>query len=181
MEIPDILYNWVDSFLYLPNVSKIAAEFIHFFPRLTWNIIETICGFDSTYHIDLGMLPMMGRNDVGGTSTKNLMHWMQNFRTGHFAEYDYGSSKNLQLYSSNKPKDYDLVSMKKNLANTRILLFTGENDVLVNSKDLKMLVDNLPAGTKSVEVLDYDHLDYMWAYDINANINDIVMDFLASL
>jgi hypothetical protein len=27
-------------------------------------------------HMDLGMLPMMGRNDVGGTSTKNLLHWV---------------------------------------------------------------------------------------------------------
>jgi len=37
------------------------------------------------------MLPMMGRNDVGGTSTKNLMHWTQMVRSGYFQAFDYGS------------------------------------------------------------------------------------------
>ena len=181
LEIPDILYNWIDSFLYLPAVSKYAAGFIHFLPRTVWTIIETICGFDKVYHVNMGLLPMMGRNDVGGTSTKNLVHWMQNFRSGRFAEFDYGSSKNFELYGSSTAKDYDLASLKTNLANTKILLFTGENDVLVNSKDLKTLISNLPSDMKSIQVVDYNHLDYMWADDVNDNINGYVMDFLASL
>ena len=93
---------------------------------------------------------MMGRNDVGGTSTKNLVHWMQNFRSGHFAEFDYGSSKNFELYGRSTAKDYDLASLKTTLAHTKILLFTGENDVLVNAQDLKILVSNLPTDMRSV-------------------------------
>jgi len=37
---------------------------------------------------------MMARNDVGGTSTKNLMHWIQMVRTGKFAQFDYGEDGN---------------------------------------------------------------------------------------
>ena len=46
--------------------------------------VQTVVGFDQSYHLDLGMLPMMGRNDVGGTSSKNLMHWTQMMRSGYF-------------------------------------------------------------------------------------------------
>ena len=43
-----------------------------------WNFLQTACGFDKNLHLDLGMLPMMGQNDVGGsTSTKNMFHWAQ--------------------------------------------------------------------------------------------------------
>ncbi len=39
------------------------------------------------------MLPMMDRNDIGGTSTKNLLHWVQMVRAGYFQQFDYGSSE----------------------------------------------------------------------------------------
>ena len=70
--------------------------------------------------------------------------------------------------------------MKNNLANTQILLFTGEHDTLVNPNDYKILTKYLPSGIKEVQVADYNHLDYMWASDVNENINSHVMDFLNS-
>jgi hypothetical protein len=76
LEIPDLIYEYIWEFMYLPAISTYAAPFLHYFPRMIWNFIETVVGFDRNYHIDLGSLPMMGRNDVGGTSTKNLMHWI---------------------------------------------------------------------------------------------------------
>lgn len=85
LEIPDLVYEYAWDFGYIPAISTYTAPFLHYFPRFVWNFIETVVGFDKTYHIDLGSLPMMGRNDVGGTSTKNLMHWMQNIRSGNFA------------------------------------------------------------------------------------------------
>lgn len=94
LEIPDLVYEYAWDILYLPAISSYAAPFIHAFPRFVWTIVESLVGFDKVYHLDLGTMPMMGRNDVGGTSTKNLMHWMQNLRTGRFAPFDYGSSAN---------------------------------------------------------------------------------------
>lgn len=76
LQIPDLAYEYMWAFGYIPAVSTYAAPFLHYFPRTIWNFIQTVVGFDKIYHIDLGSLPMMGRNDVGGTSTKNLMHWM---------------------------------------------------------------------------------------------------------
>lgn len=92
LEIPDLVYEYMWEFLYVPAISDYAAPFLHYLPRTVWNFIETVVGFDVSYHLDLGSLPMMGRNDVGGTSTKNLMHWIQNIRSGNFAQFDYGST-----------------------------------------------------------------------------------------
>jgi hypothetical protein len=111
--------------MYIPAISTYAAPFLHYFPRTVWTFIETVVGFDKQYHIYLGSLPMMGRNDVGGTSTKNLLHWIQNIRSGNFANFDYGRDGNMIAYGSKVPPNYDIESFKTNLANVNMLLFTG--------------------------------------------------------
>jgi len=89
--------------MYLPNISKLAEPILHFLPRFVWNIVEGLVGYDAMYHIDLSYLPMMGRNDVGGTSSKNLMHWIQDIRSGEFRQFDYGKDENEQRYGSKTP------------------------------------------------------------------------------
>ena len=84
LQVPELIYYYFDSLLYLPTIADWATPFLHFFPRFVWNIIQTLVGFDKELHLDLGMLPMMGRNDIGGTSTKNLFHWIQMIRAGYF-------------------------------------------------------------------------------------------------
>ena len=62
-----------------------------------------------------------------------------------------------------------------------MLLFAGSNDVLVESADYAKLLRILPANVKSKTVPDYNHLDYMWAQDVNQYVNDDIRDFLRSL
>jgi len=181
LEIPDLLHEYVWEFLYVPAISTYAAPFLHFFPRTVWTFLETMVGFDKMTHIYLGSLPMMGRNDVGGTSTKNLMHWMQNIRSGNFAQFDYGAQGNMQMYGKTTPPDYELRSFKTNLANVNMLLFTGSNDALVAPSDLAQLRAYLPVNAKVVTIADYNHLDYMWAADVNEKVNNQVLEFIKGL
>ena len=58
--------------------------------------------------IDLDWMPVMVRNEPGGTSLKNLMHWLQTMESGIFSKYDYGKEKNLEIYGSELPPAYDL-------------------------------------------------------------------------
>jgi len=76
LDIADLLYDYLNDFLYIPNLSAYAIPLLHYLPRTVWNVVEGIVGFDKNYHIDLAQMPMMARNDVGGTSTKNIMHWI---------------------------------------------------------------------------------------------------------
>jgi len=131
--------------------------------------------------MDLGMLPMMGRNDVGGTSSKNLLHWVQMMRAGYFQQFDYGTDGNIIQYGSQYPPQYSTGNFKTLLANVKMLLFVGGNDALVQPADYSRLLNLLPGNVKSKSIQDYNHLDYMWAADINSNVNNDVREFLASL
>jgi lysosomal acid lipase/cholesteryl ester hydrolase len=63
------LYTFIDA---------ISPRALQFFPRTSWTLVQAIVGFDKVSHLDNKMMPMMGKNDVGGSSTKNLNHWLQN-------------------------------------------------------------------------------------------------------
>lgn len=144
-------------------------------------MIEAIVGFDQVYHVDLGQLPMMGRNDVGGTSTKNILHWIQLIRSNYFRQFDYGSTQNKKVYGTSSPPIYDISNFKSQLGGVRIFLINGKNDVLVAPDDYKRLVSVMPQNAKFKTLEDYNHLDYMWASDVNEFINADVKDFLLSL
>lgn len=126
---------------------------------------------------------MMGRNDVGGTSTKNLLHWVQMVRSGYFQQFDFGSAAANQIaYGQSTPPLYDTSKFHTNLAHVQMLLFAGANDALVNKYDFAKLLNILPqTNVKSKVVDDYNHLDYMWSADVNMYVNDDIRSFLAQL
>jgi hypothetical protein len=83
--------SMLDTFIY--NYSPLIIEIL---PRTVWAFVEAIVGFDKVSHIDNGRMPMMARNDVGGTSTVNLKHWTLLAKTGKFLdlnENEYDVSK----------------------------------------------------------------------------------------
>ena len=86
----------------------------------------------------------MANNDVGGSSTKNMMHWAQMVRSSRVAQYDYGPHGNLEVYGALQSPLYQLESLKGRLAEVPILLFSGEKDVLVPPQNLEKLLDLLP-------------------------------------
>lgn len=46
LEIPDLIVEYVDSFLYIPSIAPWATPFLHYFPRFVWNCVQGIVGFD---------------------------------------------------------------------------------------------------------------------------------------
>ena len=75
INIAKVFYEFYDYFLYIPSFPTYGTTIIHYLPRFTWTLIGMIFGFDNQLHVDLGRLPMLARNDLGGTSAKNLYHW----------------------------------------------------------------------------------------------------------
>jgi len=49
---------------------------------------------------------MMANNDIGGTSSKNMMHWAQMIRSGTVSHFDYGQEGNLAMYNQSTPPLY---------------------------------------------------------------------------
>ncbi|CAK1590789.1 unnamed protein product [Parnassius mnemosyne] len=92
----------------------------------------------------------------GGTSARNLAFFGQNAIAGRFQKYDYGPSKNLQVYGTIQPPLYNL-----NRTNIPVVLIYGENDLLVDSKDVQWLSTQLPNLIEAYQVrrLAWTHFD----------------------
>jgi len=102
-------YSRFDTFVY-----DWAPTILTFIPRTTWAFVEAIVGIDGVSHMSNKRMPMMARNDVGGSSTMNLKLWMKNGREGGFTDLN--------------GKPYAVETLKERLANTDILLLAGGND-----------------------------------------------------
>jgi len=140
-----------------------APYFLDFVPRTTWAFVSAIVGFDKVSHMDPQRMPVMARDDVGGTSTVNLRHWTVIAKNGGFTDIN--------------GNDYDVSKLKKNLENTNLLLFVGKNDALSQESDFDRLESLLPPATVE-KIGDYNHLDYMWAADADIYVNDKVIEYL---
>lgn len=87
---------------------------------------------------------MMANNDIGGTSTKNMMHWSQMIRTSSIAQFDYGPDGNFKQYKKLTPPVYEVNKLAERLNDIPMILFVGDRDVLVPQHNLKKLIGLLP-------------------------------------
>ncbi len=108
--------NYMDAVLYVHSIfTQIAQYLARYFPHLTWTVGECFGGFDDGLHVNLKRIPMMANNDIGGSSTKNVMHWAQMLRSGRVARFDYGPSGNFEVYGHLESPEYYLESLEDRL------------------------------------------------------------------
>ncbi|CAK1584109.1 unnamed protein product [Parnassius mnemosyne] len=110
-----------------------------------------------------------------GTSIRNLAFYGQNVIGGRFQKYDYGPNKNLELYGTVQPPLYNL-----NRTNIPVVLMYGENDVLVDSKDVQWLSTQLPNLIESYQVKrpTWTHLDNCYSQYTNITIFPKIHEYL---
>lgn len=105
------------------------------------------------------------------TSTKSVVHWFQIIRTKSFQMYDddppltFGNSSRFT-----KVAKYPTRNIK-----TPIVLVYGGGDSLV---DIKAMLRELPPTTVATEIPHYEHLDFLWARDVHAQVFPHVFDAL---
>lgn len=125
--IDKLLEKYFVSFLWLKKdysifnsvAMDIAPRFLQLVPRTFWKIVQTFTGFNDKLHVDLERVPMLAKNDVGGTSMKNIKHFMQVIGTKRFAT----------LEREGQPmQDYPVEKLAKNLGDMDILMFVGPKD-----------------------------------------------------
>jgi len=144
LEINDVLYQYLNSILYKPRITDFGIMQTHLTPHYVWNFVQTIVGFDRKSHIDYDKLPMMSQNDVGGTSSKNMMHWCQYIDSPDPSFFDYGYDENMRVYNQPTPPLYPVDHLSKTLAKTKMLLIAGERDAMINPTDFYRLTQTLP-------------------------------------
>ncbi|KMQ83969.1 lipase 3 [Lasius niger] len=125
------------------------------------DIIFMICGFDRE-QFNYTLLPVILNHDPAGASTKTVLHYNQVYQSDKFRQYDYGLLKNLLMYHSPEPPNYDLANITVPIA-----LFYGSNDWIVNTVNVKRLNRILPNVVDIYEVpwSNFNHVDFVWAKD----------------
>lgn len=109
------------------------------------------------------------------TSTKSVVHWFQIIRNKSFQMYDDDVHPPISLSSSSK---YTKVAKypTRNIK-TPIVLVYGGSDSLV---DIKVMLRELPKQTVATEIPHYEHLDFLWARDVDTMVFPHVFDALES-
>ena len=110
------------------------------------------------------------------TSTKSVVHWFQIMRNGVFQMYD--DEVNGPLNLARGAKYYKVVKFPTRNIKTPIVLVYGGSDSLV---DINVMLKELPRHTRVVGVPHYEHLDFLWATDVDRCVFPHVLDALASV
>ncbi|KAI1141069.1 alpha/beta-hydrolase [Hypoxylon sp. FL0543] len=107
------------------------------------------------------------------TSTKSVVHWFQIIRNQSFQMYDDDVQTPLSVNTSSK---YTKVAKypTRNIK-TPIVLVYGGSDSLV---DIKVMIKELPNRTVATEIPHYEHLDFLWARDVDVQVFQHVFDAL---
>lgn len=86
------------------------------------------------------MFPVYLSHTPAGSSTYQLVHFVQEARSGRFCQFDMGSPQdNFRKYGSITPPDYNLANVR-----ARVILHYADNDWLSSPIDVQRLYQKLP-------------------------------------
>jgi lysosomal acid lipase/cholesteryl ester hydrolase len=103
------------------------------------------------------------------TSSKLIAHWFQIMREKRFQMFDEGSP--VRFGEGPLVPTFNLRNIK-----TPIALFLGGLDTLVDNKWTK---EHLKSVVRTVEISDYEHLDFLWGKNIDEILFPEIFDILS--
>ncbi|XP_067622817.1 lipase 3-like isoform X2 [Eurosta solidaginis] len=162
-----MLLKLIGAHEFLPNnefmtmFSQLICDEDTFTLDICSDVIFLISGFDRAQANET-MLPVVLGHSPAGASTKQMQHFGQLKRSGHFRQYDYGWLRNYWTYNSVSPPEYHLENTRNKVA-----LHYSQNDWLATPVDVEQLHLKLPnvVGKFLVGYPHFNHLDFVWGVD----------------
>jgi len=115
----------------------------------------------------------------GGTSSKNLQHWLQVIESPELRYFDYGSKRNIDEYNSIEAPKYQVENLKKMRFDIFITISNG--DPYCMQKDYEEIFKYISSAKIYKKHVDsYNHLDYLWSSNAHAEIYGDLCKFLES-
>ncbi|CAK1586200.1 unnamed protein product [Parnassius mnemosyne] len=123
------------------------------------------------------MFPVILGHTPAGAAVRQFVHYGQGIADKGFRRYDHGSLKNLRVYGSRKPPNYDLSNVV-----VPAFLHYSDNDPLAHVNDVDRLFRELGAGIKiRVPMTFFSHLDFIWGIDAKTLLYDRVINLMRSV
>ncbi|XP_069680597.1 lipase member K-like [Periplaneta americana] len=125
--------------------------------------------------INQTLIPVYLNNANAGAPMKQMLHYVQLYKSGRFCQYDYGKSENLKRYNSTQPPSYNISKTEVPVA-----IFYAEADTTADVTDVMKLYNELPNVIKLQKVAQkgFNHLDFVTHKDIATLVNKPVIDIL---
>ena len=140
------------------------------------NIMFMVNGF-SEAQLNQSRIAVYASHAPAGTSTKNIAHFGQLVKCGKFAKYDFGSSKNKDVYGSQVAPEYPL----QNIRSSDIALLSSDNDWLASPADVNLLVRKLNGKLiedYKIPIKGWNHLDFLIGRDAGVVVNRKILHIL---
>ncbi|KAJ9611535.1 cholesterol esterase [Cladophialophora chaetospira] len=106
------------------------------------------------------------------TSTKSVVHWFQIIRNKSFQMYDDDSTNKFSIGAN---RYYKVAKFPTRNIKTPIVLVYGGSDSLV---DIRVMLRELPRHTIATEIPHFEHLDFLWAQDVDTLVFPHVLEAL---
>nr|XP_039249554.1 gastric triacylglycerol lipase-like [Styela clava] len=163
-----------DVFAHNGYVADFAEKYCYDIPHTCSIILHAMVGTGLS-HYNTSRTPMYLSHAPAGTSTQNMVHWSQQCEGGNqLIYYDYGSRwKNYQHYKKFKPPAYDLSKFT-----VPTYVFLGDLDWLVAPPDGRAVVKDLPNVKWTKIFPDFNHIDFVWGYNIANTVNRDILNIL---
>ena len=162
------------------TIGPLISEICDKIPEICGFIVNKIVENDiSTKRMNF---PKISKNlflyEPGGTSIKNMRHWIQIFSDKKLHRYDYGKEENLKHYGTEEPPLYDIDAVKK--WNIKGMVTTSNADPFCNPIDTEEFVARIENkdAVKILKLENYNHLDYVWADDACRDLYPKIFEFL---
>ncbi|XP_030378029.1 lipase 3 [Scaptodrosophila lebanonensis] len=142
------------------------------------NALFLMGGWDSPY-LNATMIPDIMATTPAGCSINQIYHYLQEYNSGFFRQFDYGSTRNKKKYSIKTPPTYDVEAV-----DVPIYLYYSDNDYFASLIDVDRLRYTLnPSILKRAYRLPeekWNHLDFLWGMGIKEILYDLVMEDIAN-
>ncbi len=113
----------------------------------------------------------------GGSSVRNIQHWLQILGSDKIRQFDFGRDKNLKIYGSDEPPVYNIENLKHMTIDVFVTSTRGDPYCLKEEFEI-MLKTFHSAKVTSVDLGQYNHLDYLWSKKAHEDIYKHILFFL---
>ncbi|KAL5277014.1 LIPA.2 family protein [Megaselia abdita] len=143
------------------------------YQELCANVLFLIAGYDDE-NLNRTMIPEILAVTPAGASVHQITHYLQEFRSGYFRQFDHFYYRNKKRYGSYSPPNYDLKQLT-----APVHFYYGTNDKLASVTDVMKLAGSVPKsalkGNYKVPHEKFNHLDFIWAIHVKELLYDKVI------